>query len=305
MYVDRDAALHFLRTAYRPDDWVAVFLKSYATGRVAQRIAPVSVVMSPSVQDWLVRENEARGINIYVSVNAIRPRTVSRRRTAIEAVRHVFLDADDAGDAVLRAIERRANLPAPSYVLHTSPGRLHVLWHVAGFTITRVEGLQKRLARELNGDSAATACTQTTRVPGFVNYKRARPWRVTASYRNVDALYMPADFPIPAVADRDERTAVSPRLRNPDTNALERARRYLAKVPPAVSGQHGDLHTFRVCCRLVRGFALSDHEALDLLTVWNVRCQPPWSERELAIKVARARRYGREPVGGLLETSHE
>jgi hypothetical protein len=27
-------------------------------------------------------------------------------------------------------------------------------------------------------------------------------------------------------------------------------------LPPAIAGQHGDVHTFRVCCRLARGFAL-------------------------------------------------
>src|SRR6185437_11579944 len=81
--VDREAALQFLRTGYWNEDWVAVFLKSYATSRIAQRIAPLSVVMSSSFQDWLVRENDAQ-VNIYIGLNAIRPRTASRRRTAID-----------------------------------------------------------------------------------------------------------------------------------------------------------------------------------------------------------------------------
>ena len=37
-----------------------------------------------------------------------------------------------------------------------------------------------------------------------------------------------------------------------------------------------------------------------LLTSWNQRCSPPWSEKELRDKLLRARRYGREPIGGLL-----
>ncbi len=40
--VDRDAALRFLHTAYDAEDWIAVFLKSYESGRVAQRVVPVS-----------------------------------------------------------------------------------------------------------------------------------------------------------------------------------------------------------------------------------------------------------------------
>ena len=83
---------------------------------------------------------------------------------------------------------------------------------------------------------------------------------------------------------------------------VERARRYLFRVPPAVAGEHGDVHTFRVCCRLVRGFALSDDEALDVLTEWNARCQPPWTESDLQDKLRCARLYGREPMGALLRS---
>ena len=87
--IDRDAALQFLRLAYQPDEWVAVFLKSHKTGRTAQRVAPVSVGMSAPFQAWLARENHA-ALNVYVSVNVISPRKVSRRRTAISAIRHVY-----------------------------------------------------------------------------------------------------------------------------------------------------------------------------------------------------------------------
>src|ERR1700680_2073394 len=112
-----DAPLQFLRRAYHPDDWVAVFLKWEARGRVAPRVAPVSVVMSAPCQAWLARENEA-AVNVYVSVNAIRPRKVSRRRTAIGAVRHVFIDADHGGPAIVAAIAGRRGSPPPSYGLH-------------------------------------------------------------------------------------------------------------------------------------------------------------------------------------------
>jgi hypothetical protein len=71
-------------------------------------------------------------------------------------------------------------------------------------------------------------------------------------------------------------------------------------VPPAVAGQGGDLRTFRVCCRLVRGFSLNHDVAFQLLADWNARCDPPWTDRELVAKLEHAQRYGREPVGGLL-----
>ena len=59
---------------------------------------------------------------------------------------------------------------------------------------------------------------------------------------------------------------------------VERATMYLARVPPAIAGEHGDVHTFRVCCRLVRGFALDDEEALRVLAEWN-RAMPAALDR--------------------------
>ena len=153
------------------------------------------------------------------------------------------------------------------------------------------------MARKLGTDPAATACTQVTRLPGFVNHKRATPCLVCIDYRDTQRLNEPADFP-----KAPPRPMHAP-LPSPSTtgNAIERARQYIAAIPPAISGQHGDVHTFRICCRVVRGFALADDEALDVLRDWNGRCEPPWSERELIDKLLRARRYGREPIGCLLE----
>jgi len=298
--VDLRAPLHFLRAGYQPDDWVAVFLKSYDTGETAQRVGPVSLVTSPQFQAWLRWRNAARW-NIYVSVNVLTPAKRSRTRDAVRAVRHVFLEADQDAPLVLAAIAARPDLPLPSYVLHSSPNRAHVFWRVTDFRVGVAEALQKQLARELHTDQAATPCTQTTRLPGFLNHKYRPAHPVTIEYRCIDRLYSPADFPTP-IATAWPTSSNSPNRRaRGTTDAVERAHRYLMALPPAIAGQHGDLHTFRVCCRLVRGFAMPDADALSLLAEWNARCEPPWSERELTEKVRRARRYGREPIGGLLE----
>jgi hypothetical protein len=277
-----------------------VFLKCYDTGRVAQRVGPVSLVTSTRFQAWLRRENDLLA-NVYVSVNAVRPGQLTRTRRAIRDIRHIFAEADHDGTQVVRTIESRPDLPRPSYVLHSSPNRGRVLWRAAGVTATRAERLQKLLARELLTDSAATPVSQMTRLPGFLNHKYRPPHLVTVEYRCVDRVYAPADFPTSYVPERQTSPVEKPREAGVAGRAVGRAKRYLAALPPAITGQHGDLHTFRVCCRLVRGFALSDEEALNLLRHWNRRCEPPWSERELTDKLSRARRYGREPLGGLLQ----
>jgi hypothetical protein len=241
----------------------------------------------------------ARRYNVFVSVNTIVPGRRSRTRDAISAVRHIFLDADGEGPAILSRLEARKDLPPPSYVVQTSPNHVHIFWRVVGFEHTSVERLQKQLARELRTDSAATPVTQNTRLPGFFNHKRAEPHLVTVDYLDMKTRYGPEDFPRPEEPPSWNRSPgpLSARLDGP---AVDRAKRYLASVPPAIAGQHGDVHTFRVCCRLVRGFALSDDQAFAVLTDWNARCQPPWSTEELLDKLRCAARYGREPVGGLL-----
>jgi hypothetical protein len=242
--VDREAPLRFLRTAFHPDDWVAIFLKWYETGLVAQRVGPLEWVMHPRFQAWL-RFKNAKRYNVYVSGNAIQAGRRVRTGEAIGAIRHVFLEADHDGPAVLAKIASRADLPEPSYVLHSSPNRVHVLWQVEGFEVAHVEALQRRLARELGTDPAATAAAQTTRIPGFKNHKHTTAPTVTIEYHAVKQVYSQRSFP--AIALNTATASAQPLSRRSSTfEPIERARRYLARVPPAVSGEHGDVHTFRV-----------------------------------------------------------
>ena len=296
--IDRNAPARFLSTAFEPSDWIAVFLKNYRTGQTTQRVVSVQRAAAPDFQRWLRYQNANRW-NVYVSVNSVRPGR-SRARDAVLDIRHVFLEEDADGPGLLAALTTRHDLPPPSYVLHSSRGRLHVFWRARGFTASIVEGTQKRLAKELRTDSAATSCAQTTRLPGFANHKRNTPCVVSIEYLRPRTMLTPNDFPHvtspPAAARRQgirlERCATDRRI--------ARAQGFLQSVNPAIAGSHGDVHTFRICCRVVRGFDLSDDEALDVLSDWNARCQPPWSERELMNKVHNARTYGREPMGGLL-----
>jgi hypothetical protein len=296
--IDREAAIEFLRIAYEPEDWIAVFLKSYVSGRVAQRILPVSLALDARVQEWLLRENASKA-DVYVSVNAVRANQTSRRRSAISAIRHLFLDADREAAGVLAAIGARADLPPLSYVIESSRGRAHILWRVSDLDKEASESLQKMLARQLQTDAAATSCAQLTRLPGFVNHKYAGAQRVTVEYGEAHVVYRRSDFP-PVRRPTRAKHRVSD---CEPTASYQRARLYAASVPPAIAGQHGDLVTFRLCCRLVRGFALTDIQAFSILGEWNARCDPPWTYRELRAKLDNARRYGREPVGGLLGTA--
>lgn len=86
-----------------------------------------------------------------------------------------------------------------------------------------------------------------------------------------------------------------------EASTYERARSYLHRCEPAVSGQNGDRVTFRTACILVNDFGLDDEAAFSLLAEWNTRCTPPWEERELRDKITHARNYAKKSSGNLAE----
>ncbi len=86
---------------------------------------------------------------------------------------------------------------------------------------------------------------------------------------------------------------------------IERARAYLAQLPPAISGSGGHAATFRAALLLVRGFGLEEEDALRLLDEdYNLRCDPPWSEDDLRHKVEDAGKADQVPMGYLLGKSN-
>ncbi len=84
-------------------------------------------------------------------------------------------------------------------------------------------------------------------------------------------------------------------------SVLERASKYLANMPAAIQGSNGSGATMRAAVAMVRGFALDEETALDLLNrEFNPRCSPPWSARELKHKVESAAKATRAGLGYLL-----
>lgn len=166
-----------------------------------------------------------------------------------------------------------------------------MLWRVGKLSIQRAEALQRHWARDLGTDLAATSAAQLTRLPDFLNHKYRPPQLVEIDYGQAIN-----GFPdLTVVVEAPKSIIPSEPQQRGRISMIDRARRYLAATPPAIEGQHGDLRTFRVCCRLVDRFGLSDHDALDLLKVWNTRCQPSWSEPKLLLKIISARRQAIAP----------
>ena len=83
------------------------------------------------------------------------------------------------------------------------------------------------------------------------------------------------------------------------------ARAYLAKLPAAVAGQGGHPATYRAASILANGFDLPWSDAWALLQEYNLRCSPPWSEKDLRHKLNDAYVKPHERQKGWLAKGNE
>jgi len=78
--------------------------------------------------------------------------------------------------------------------------------------------------------------------------------------------------------------------------ATTRAVEYLRQAPVAIEGEGGDAKTFATICR-VRDLGVDVDNALDVLSYWNDRCEPPWGINELRDKIINAYKYAQNSAG--------
>ena len=71
-------------------------------------------------------------------------------------------------------------------------------------------------------------------------------------------------------------------------SVVERARRYVSKIGPAISGSGGHTHTLLVAKALVKGFSLPHSDSLALLEEWNQGNVEKWTTGELEHKLRSA-----------------
>lgn len=96
----------------------------------------------------------------------------------------------------------------------------------------------------------------------------------------------------------DEPVLLPLKKTNGRPDAFTRAAAYLDRCEPSISGNKGHNAAFKTACKVGPGFNLSRDETLQLMRRFNQRCEPPWSEKELAHKVDEA--FKVEPRRGWL-----
>ena len=185
-------APEYVLALFRPNDNAAVLVRNRGIGRTVQRIARAEAIASPEFQQWLAVQSTA-GADVYVGMNPIAEGAHNRTKENIKDIRHAYLDLDRNGDASLEAIRNSFAVPAPTFVLDTSPGKHQVVWKVTGFSPREAEALLRNLAGQFDGDPAATDSTRVLRMPGFPNRKLSGEFIVRARQES-NTVHTPRDF---------------------------------------------------------------------------------------------------------------
>jgi hypothetical protein len=196
-------ASEYVRELFGPEDNAAILVRNRSTGHTVQTIAKAETIASPDFQSWLAGQS-ASGYDVFMGMNPIKDGAFSRTKRDIKDIRHVYLDLDRNGDQALQAIRNSSEVPAPNFVLDTSPGKHQVVWNVCGFSQDESESLLHNLANKFGGDLAATDSTRVLRLPGFANHKLPEEFIVQARQES-DAVYTLRDFTI------DEDSPETPR----------------------------------------------------------------------------------------------
>jgi hypothetical protein len=144
----------------------------------------------------------------------------------------------------------------------------------------------------LVADEAAASCAHVFAVPAQSETYQS----IELGGALLDVEHALDRFPPPAPPE--------PVIYQPSSNDLaqriERARRYVERMEPSIAGAQGHRAAFKAALAIVVGFEVPPPAALQImLEVFNPRCSPPWSVRELAHKVASAERRSNRPRGWL------
>lgn len=187
-------ASEYVRELFGPEDSAAILVRNRSNGHTVQTIAKAETIAGRAFQSWLAGQS-ASGYDVFMGMNPIKDGAFGRTKGDIKDIRHVYLDLDRNGDEALQAIRNSSEVPAPNFVLDTSPGKHQVVWKVTGVSQDESESLLHDLANKFGGDLAATDSTRVLRLPGFANRKLPEEFIVQARQES-DAIYTIRDFTI-------------------------------------------------------------------------------------------------------------
>jgi len=199
------SASEYALALFEPADTVAILARNRRTGQTVQRITLAETVAGPEFQSRLRNENSA-GADIFIGMNPLKDGADGRTKGNIRGIRHLYLDLDTGGQDALEAIRNSPEIPAPNFVLDSSPGKHQIVWRVEGLDQEHAESMLRAMADQFGGDPAATDSTRVLRLPGFTNRKYGEEFVVQAHHES-NEIYHARDFTV-----QDDSPETAPHL---------------------------------------------------------------------------------------------
>lgn len=224
------------------------------------------------------------------------PPNVTRAKNNVSTVTMLTGDLDDVTEETVETLRERLKELGLRYVIYTTPGNDRC---ATGLTRRRVA---VPLSTPIPGPEwepfwAAGLAHLGIKEPADPKCKNAdRLYFVPvkgALIESRDGAALDVEEILERIAIQEEAPAPKPvAIPAPSpsattTDIFKRATKYVAKCQPAVSGENGHDQTFKVACKLagaVRHNGLSETDGQRLLFDYSARCDPPWTEAELAHK---------------------
>jgi len=247
---------------------------------------------------------------IFAAVNGTSPD--GRKKRDIQTIRCVWADLD----------EKNATEPFDFSVLPLQPTMVvrsghgtHLYWCFITALIANpetnqcVETLMRAIQKTLQtfgADKQVCDISRVMRIPGFYNMKRG-PYPLVELLSNDGPRYAIEEIEaaFPQVNEEKDSRRIPPRgdsgvnrggqaVDSDRGVTLQKAAEYLAECDPAISGDAGHATTFNTALKVISGFDLTIHEAIELMDEYNQTCLPPWTDEEMLHKIEDAHRVAQE-----------
>ena len=206
-------AVEYLTALFQPNDWLCFTFLHKDSAITENRFGFMHEAISTKGIEMLTKRNQDS--HIFVSMAVFKEGSENRTKPNISSVSHVFMDADENGDAVLHAVRQSVaagEIPLPSVIVCSSPSKFQFVWNVTGFDIPLQEAMNRTLQKKFGTDAQAVDAARVLRIPGFRNIKAKYIDKPVAQIAELNPSFSPyqfSEFNIPLAVEPD-RTVHEP-----------------------------------------------------------------------------------------------
>jgi DNA primase RepB-like protein len=200
-------ACQYLTELFQPNDWLCFTFLHKDTAIPENLFGFMHEAISTKGIELLTKRNQEW--HIFVSMAVFKEGSENRTKPNISEVRHIFMDADENGDAVLEAVRASVDageIPSPNVIVQSSPGKYQFVFNVAGFDIPLQEAMNRTLQKKFGTDAQAVDAARVLRIPGFKNLKEKYVDKPVAKIIELNPSFSPyqfSEFHIPLTVEPD------------------------------------------------------------------------------------------------------